>query len=392
MQRFLVLDSWRGIAACLVALFHLDAYSHLYGVPFLRNSWLFVDFFFVLSGFVIAANYQQRLLDGFGVGRFLLLRLGRLYPLHFTMLALFIGCELLRVLRRILVPALALTNPVALFSTPREAPDTILANLLLVQSLHLYDFLTWNLPSWSISTEFYTYVIFALCLVGLRKHAWIALPVALIGGPVLIATLSERNMDTHYDWGIIRCIYGFAAGAISWNVYRKWNGELRKRLSGSVVEWGALGLVVVFVSAAGTTLLSIAAPYVFAFVVLVFAFEAGAASAILRLRPLVFLGTVSYSIYMTHVFVERRMFDAGYQLEKLFHIDLFTHREIAGQDIVFLGIRLWHGDIAYPVYLGLIIAMSFFTYRWIEKPAREWVRNRIHTRQRTAMSRSIAGA
>src|SRR5258708_36562327 len=86
------------------------------------------------------------------------------------MLALFIGCELLRVLRRILIPALALTNPVALFSTPPEAPDTILANLLLIQSLHLYEFLTWNLPSWSISTEFYTYVIFALCLVGLRKH------------------------------------------------------------------------------------------------------------------------------------------------------------------------------------------------------------------------------
>jgi peptidoglycan/LPS O-acetylase OafA/YrhL len=63
MERFIALDSWRGIAACLVALFHLEAYSHLVyshlnAAPFLRNSWLFVDFFFVLSGFVIAANYQ----------------------------------------------------------------------------------------------------------------------------------------------------------------------------------------------------------------------------------------------------------------------------------------------------------------------------------------------
>src|SRR2546430_1942703 len=124
MERFGVLDSWRGIAACLVALFHLDAYSHLDGVPFLRTSWLFVDFFFVLSGFVIAANYQQRLLDGFGVGRFLLLRLGRLYPLHFTMLALFVGVELLRALHRILVPALSFTNSVVPFTTPEQAPDT----------------------------------------------------------------------------------------------------------------------------------------------------------------------------------------------------------------------------------------------------------------------------
>src|SRR5467141_1595721 len=238
MQRFLVLDSWRGIAACLVALFHLDAYSHLYGVPFLRNSWLFVDFFFVLSGFVIAANYQQRLLDGFGVGRFLLLRLGRLYPLHFTMLAVGVAVKLLA----ILVPALSSNTQAAPapFSTPQEAPDTILANLLLVHSLHLYDFYTWTAQSWSISTEFYTYVIFAACLIGLRKHAWIALLFAMIGGPVLIAKLSERNMDTVNDWGIIRCIYGFAAGAISWNIHRKWNGELRKWLSGSIIEWGAL--------------------------------------------------------------------------------------------------------------------------------------------------------
>ena len=155
MARFVVLDSWRGIAACLVALFHLDAYSHLYGMPFLRNSWLFVDFFFVLSGFVIAANYQQRLLDGFGVGRFLLLRLGRLYPLHFAMLALFIAFELLKVLKRIVIPTLLSVNPIAPFSTLQEAPNTVVANLLLIQSLHVFDFLTWNVPSWSISTEFY---------------------------------------------------------------------------------------------------------------------------------------------------------------------------------------------------------------------------------------------
>src|SRR2546425_10965309 len=97
-QRFIALESWRGIAACLVALFHLDAYSHLYDVPLLRNAWLFVDFFFVLSGFIIAANYQQRLLEGFGIGRFILLRLGRIYPLHFVMLALGVALKLVLLL------------------------------------------------------------------------------------------------------------------------------------------------------------------------------------------------------------------------------------------------------------------------------------------------------
>jgi peptidoglycan/LPS O-acetylase OafA/YrhL len=308
------------------------------------------------------------------------------------MLALFIAFELLKVLKRILIPTLLSVNPIAPFGAPQQAPDTILANLLLVQSLHLYDFLTWNIPSWSISTEFYTYVVFAVCLVGLRKHAWIALVLAMTGGPVLIAALSDHSMDTHYDWGIIRCIYGFAAGVLSWKIYEKWNEKLGKWLSRSAVEWAALGLVAVFVSMAGTTLLSIAAPYIFAFVVLVFAFEAGTVSAILRLRPLVFLGAVSYSIYMTHVFIAKRMLDAGIQLDNRWHIDPFTHREINGQDTLFFGTQLWHGDVAYLVYLAMIILMSYFTYRWIEKPAREWVRNRVQGRRQTVASRGIVSA
>jgi len=390
MERFVALDSWRGIAACLVALFHFEAlshlvYSHLHGVPFLRDSRLFVDFFFVLSGFVIAANYQQRLLDGFGVGRFLLLRLGRLYPLHFAMLAAAVAVKLLV----ILVPALSSIAQTVPFSTPQEAPDTILANLLLVHSLHLYDFLTWNGQSWSISTEFYTYVIFAACWVSLRKHVWIVLFVAMVGGPVLVATLSEHNMATEYDWGIIRCVYGFAAGVVSWNVYRRWNDRLKRWLSGTIAEWGAIGLIFAFVSASGTTLLSVAAPYVFGLVVLVFAFGTGSASAILRLRPLVFLGTISYSIYMTHYFIARRLFDAGRVLDKLGHIDPFTRREIDGQYFDVLGSQLWHGDIAYLAFLAIVIAISYFTYCWIEKPGRERVRNWIQTRQRSALTERI---
>ena len=90
---------------------------------------------------------------------------------------------------------------------------------------------------------------------------------------------------------------------------------------------------------------------------------------------------------MTHVFIAKRLFDAGYQLDKRWHINPFTHREIDGESVEFLGTQLWHGDIAYPIYLAMILAMSYFTYRWIEKPARDWVRKRVHTRRRTATSR-----
>ena len=322
--------------------------------------------------------------EGFGLGKFLILRLGRLYPLHLAMLLLFIAFELLKLGARAQFAGAVSPGSVAPFSTPGQAPSTIVGNLLLVQSLHLFDFLSWNIPSWSISTEFYTYVIFGLCVVGLRKQARIVLPVALIGAPILIALLSSRNMSTNYDWGIIRCIYGFAVGVVVWHLYQHGGRRLKwlsARHVGSVFEWAVLALAVVFVSVADTANpLSIAAPYVFALVVLIFAFEAGAASSLLKWRPLVFLGTVSYSVYMTHVFVERRMFDAASAFAKIFHTTVFTHRDIEGEDISFLGTSLWHGDLAYVIYLALIVVMSCFTYRWIEKPAREWVRNRVQRR------------
>jgi len=95
---------------------------------------------------------------------------------------------------------------------------------------------------------------------------------------------------------------------------------------------------------------------------------------------------------MTHVFIAKRLFDAGYQVEKRWHIDVFTFRAIDGGHVPFLGTRPWQGDIVYPVYLAMIITMSYFTYRWIEKPAREWVRDRLRVRRRGLASPSVVNA
>ena len=231
MQRFVALDSWRGIAACMVALYHLDAYSHLHGLPFLRHAWLFVDLFFVLSGFVIAANYQQRLLEASARalaaapgGRYAELRL----------------CGAGRLQLLLLIPAMAPIRSPRTLQHPHKPRDHR-RHLLLVHR-HLYDFHTWNAQSWSVSAEFYTYIVFAACLLGLRRHAWIALPVAMLGGPLLIATLSERYLGTDYDWGILRCIYGFAVGVAAWNLHARWHAR-PSRWFGNVAECCAIALI-----------------------------------------------------------------------------------------------------------------------------------------------------
>ena len=77
----------------------------------------------------------------------------------------------------------------------------------------------------------------------------------------------------------------------------------------------------------------------------------------------------------------KRFVDAGRALDKLWQVDAFTPLEIDGQVVKLLGTRLWHGDIASLAYLAVIIAVSYITFQWIEKPARDWVRRRAAARQ-----------
>src|SRR5437868_13423529 len=205
-NRFDALDGWRGLCACLVVLFHFHGYSPVYTSALVRNSYLFVDFFFVLSGFVIAWNYAHRLDSWADVKRFLILRLGRVYPLHLFMLLCFVGYETLRLL-----------NQPDAFAAP-NSPSAVITNLLLLQSMGVHDSLTWNGPSWSISTEWWSYVLFALVCAWLGMRNGFLLAVALVA-PLLLMWLSKSGMDTTFDWGFIRCIFGFALGVACSRIY-----------------------------------------------------------------------------------------------------------------------------------------------------------------------------
>jgi len=128
----------------------------------------------------------------------------------------------------------------------------------------LFDFTPWNGPSWSISTEFYTYLLFAAAVaLSRRRIVLLLLPVA--GASALALWALVGSIGTTFDWGLIRCIFGFSVGAITWHVHRA--GWL---CSGSVLELTSVVLIVAFVCHAGNSSLSLAAPAVFALAVLVF--------------------------------------------------------------------------------------------------------------------------
>ncbi len=94
-RRFHALDGWRGVCALLVALFHIPIKVSFFSLGFFKDSYLFVDFFFVLSGFVIAHAYSS-VSGSANWLSFMIKRFGRLWPLHVAVLAVFVGINIIR--------------------------------------------------------------------------------------------------------------------------------------------------------------------------------------------------------------------------------------------------------------------------------------------------------
>ena len=157
-NKFLALESLRGVAAISVAIFHFSIGSHL-NTEFTKNAWLMVDFFFVLSGFVIALNYQDHIKTFENLKVFQYKRFLRLYPLHLLMLFVFLGIECMKYLVEIKFNLVA-NNPAF-----RDSDlGAFIAHIFLLQNWTM-DHTSFNGISWSISAEFYTYAIFGSLLL-----------------------------------------------------------------------------------------------------------------------------------------------------------------------------------------------------------------------------------
>ncbi|MES3002474.1 MAG: acyltransferase [Pseudomonadota bacterium] len=361
--RFEALDGWRGVCACLVVLFHFHGHSPIYHSAFIRNSYLFVDFFFVLSGFVIAWNYATRLGSWPQVRHFLVLRVGRVWPLHVFMLALFVAYETAKLFIR---------NQASAPFTGEMQPWAVVSNFFLVQSLNLHDSLTWNGPAWSISTEVWTYVIFAVLSVAFGLRYWM-LALAAIVPPLMLLLVSRTGMDVTYDFGILRCVLGFALGTLCFHVQKR--RAARAETGGglaTLAECATVAAVIGFVALAGTSNWSVLAPFVFAAAVLVFASEDGAVSRLFRTRFFAWLGQLSYSIYLTHFFIVMLV---PVLIKRLTHIDFWTPMRVAtGDFIMAYGRNDLEGTLFYVLVVLLTLGFSVLTYRWVETPGRDWSR------------------
>ena len=358
MTRFRALDGWRGICALLVAAHHVEAHGWLYGQPLVRNAWLFVDFFFVLSGFVIAHAYGERLGRIADLKAFMVRRLGRLWPLHVAVLLALVALELAYLVIGHVHP---LPGARAAFTAGRS-PFAILTNLLLLQAFGLHDYDTWNGPAWSISVEFYTYLVFAaVCLAVSRRGLRLAVCALLsIGGAFVLARFSQYGMRETFHWSIFRCLYGFFLGVLTFEAWR--SGPLRA-LSGTAAEIATLAAIVAFLTfVPGRPALEFLATPLFALSVLVFAGESGLVSRALVARPAAALGRWSYSIYMVHTLVLAVLFSLVQALHPA-----WLAPAAGGFAILDLGSRT-ADDLAMLLFLAIVIALSALTWTAIERP------------------------
>lgn len=340
-MRFKAIDAFRGLAAIFIIFYHMKDTRLVMTNTFVMKSDIFVDFFFVLSGFVISFSNIPRLKQWKDGVLFLQKRFWRLYPLHVFTLLLCLLFEIFRFL---------VNNYIVHLNQPifhNNNISTFSAHLMLAQSLNLFDYLSWNIPSWSISTEFYTYIIWAFLLILLRRKLILTAITCILPLAYFFFRYNGNIMFT-FDYGLLRCLYSFSIGTLTYQFFQQVNTTVRHWpiYIISIVEFVLFGgtVVIVYLYQKPFTWLI---PIWFSIFILFFSVERGVISNLLRHERFEFLGRLSYSYYLNHCLI-------------LLVIDL----------LMFDVVKLPHSviyELCYIVISLVIIHLfSELTYRYIE--------------------------
>jgi peptidoglycan/LPS O-acetylase OafA/YrhL len=356
------LTSLRFFAAAWVVLFHYWPRLAVAATPALVDKgYLGVELFFILSGFILCHVYLASAENGqFRYGDFLWARLARIYPMH---LATLIGIGLMAGVALMLGSSVD-PNVLSLPALP--------ANLALVQAWGFSPVAGWNHPSWSISAEWFAYLAFPLfALVAMKLRAMPA--VAVTGAVALMVSLYAffpilagfPLTKATIAWGALRIVPCFAYGCALFLLWRSHVVDRRKALLGALF-FGAGALIAaqfrapdyVIVAAFGGLIVSLA--------------QVSRAGSRLGSHPvLVYLGEISYSIYMICI---------PWQL-------LFVNLAVKGLHL---------SSKQLPWYLWLILLLALVplaatTHSLIERPARNrmklWWASRAGHKLATAPAR-----
>jgi peptidoglycan/LPS O-acetylase OafA/YrhL len=289
-QHFEILDGLRGVAALAIVLFHFMEIVYPPVENFIAHGFLAVDFFFCLSGFVIAYAYDDRI-GKMGVVEFFKSRLIRLHPMVIfgSVLGLlaflfdpFGGNVQLYSLGQIILIFLA-----SVFLIPYPT--------MLERSFNLFGL---NAPAWSLFWEYVANIVYAFILFKLSRRL---LSLLLFLAAAALFFVSYRSGSLLGGWagenfwdGGARISYSFIAGML---VYRS-NLIIRSRLGFPAL---AVLLMMAFLMPFNPARTWITEPLVVIFYFpLLVALGAGATLTPRLKKVCIFSGKISYPLYMTH--------------------------------------------------------------------------------------------
>jgi peptidoglycan/LPS O-acetylase OafA/YrhL len=350
-ERFLPLDLMRGVAAMMVAMFHVWSYG--YGTIFINHATsICVPFFFVLSGFVLSHAYGHEIATSrMGVSDFAIVRFARLYPLHFVTFAFVVA----------LWSAIELGRATAIFlGYPDPTPTRFVCtwtmffeHLSLTQQLFAGE-TCFNNPSWSIGTEWWCgFYLFAL-LQSRRAVRGVAL-LALV--PASMVAWQHHSGAAPYTTGVL-C---FALGWVSYRAHVR----LQVRLPPTIVWSFAVAMFAVMGWGPIETWPGLLGPYYFTWYAIfaVVVFLLAGVDVQHRIARLVMTksGDWSYGIYLWHV--------------PLIMIMLIPFRIL---DRVW-GWHLLGTPIFDLLFYPILIALAAFGYQYIELPAKRAIKRAAKT-------------
>lgn len=378
---FGALDGLRGSLAVVVAVHHTAWFSYVNYYSFINDAFVLIDLFFALSGFLLYTLYHKKLNTRDDCVIFLKRRFARLYPLHFFMLMVFVAYCIARIYAN--KSGLVAYEPgeaLPFHAGAEESWALFFSNIFLTHSLGFHDALSFNFPSWTVSVEFYTYFLFMIMMVwAAPKKAWHFILLGIVVA-CLYYGLSRveakdggvRRMDITYDYGFLRCVAGFVIGIIAAKIFKsvKTNNLWPNKMSyqqWTVVEIATIIIGVLFLTYFTGPLQFYAGPVLLLYMV-IFAFDGGYVSKLLRNKFFLYLAKISYSIYMVHSIITLVFATVG---TRVLPKHIFYPEIVKGEAI---GSGLG-GDVYMILYLAAVILASHFTYKYVELPGGKFLRN-----------------